>query len=118
MATRVVVKRQLAEILDALPPISFARNPANNETVVIRRGVEGYWPLSEMNALPAVKALEDQNDVAALNAAIGVTAAQALAMLNGSMFGFDCPGADPLNCERAERDPTFVKADRSRMRAP
>lgn len=48
------------------------------------RGESGYRPASI-------------TDVERYNSALGVTPAQAEAMLAGSMFGFDVPGADPLN---------------------
>lgn len=108
------IRRSLGEVLASLPALCFARNPADNTTVILRCGEAGYYPLPAADRLPTVKPNEDPLDVAALNAAIGVTPAQALAMLNGSMFGFDCPGADPLNCTSAERDVTFVSADRNR----
>jgi len=111
---REIIRRQLAEVLEALPPLAFGRNPTDNSLVLIKRGEEGYYPLAPTAKLPQVKSNEDPTDAAALNAAIGVTPAQALAMVNGSMFGFDCPGADPLNCKSAERDVTYVSADRNR----
>lgn len=78
-------------ILDKLPPIAFIDNtrehrpcPSTPEPVLaVRRGALGFYPIySRLSA--------DE-----LNRRRGVTRAQAEAMLVGSCFGWDVPGADP-----------------------
>lgn len=67
-----------------LPSFSFAK-PAtlNGQIVIIRRGVEGYYPLPpEMNDFQEVTVDE-------LNTSAGVTPLQAAAMFMGSMFGWN-----------------------------
>lgn len=97
---REIQKRPLAVVLAALPPLAFVRKPGSGHVVIVERGVTGYCPLPAADQLPQVKRGEDPTDAAALNAAIGVTPAQATAMLAGSIFGFHVPAADPLNNER------------------
>lgn len=66
-----------------LPPVAFAAHPTTGATVMIRRGERGYFLL-------ATRLTADE-----LNQVFGVTAAQSMAMLAGSLFGWECPGADP-----------------------
>ncbi len=76
-----------------LPVACAARNPTNNKPIIIKRGERGYFP-----------AAEDLN-IQMFNRRLNVTAAQVEAMLVGSMFGFDVPGADPDRCSgTAEAD--------------
>jgi hypothetical protein len=59
--------------------------PSDNSAILIKRGKRGYclrW---------------EAYDGERFNKHHGITDAQVGAMLTGSMFGFDCPGADPLN---------------------
>lgn len=78
-------RRDVLEVLQDLPLLCFSRLPTTNEPIIIQRGVVGYYPTSPLR------------DVDRLNAEMGVTARQLAAMEAGSMFGWDCPGADPLN---------------------
>jgi len=60
--------------------------PSTGETVVVKRGEKGYYPQEPHIAL---------RDADEMNMLIGVTQGQAEAMLAGSMFGWDVPGANP-----------------------
>jgi len=68
--------------LSKLPDMCAARNPTDDQAILIVAGESGYHPM------PGV-------DVDAFNARHSVTPAQVQAMLAGSMFGWDCPGANP-----------------------
>jgi hypothetical protein len=68
-----------------LPPCCFARMPTTGETVLIVRGGQGYHPVS--SPFPAAQL----NDTLPRPP----TAAEIEAMMAGSMFGWDVPGADP-----------------------
>jgi hypothetical protein len=84
MKANFLVRRNITDVLADLPKVCAAHSPGDNAPILIRRGERGYFPA------PGI-------DVDAFNARHGVTEAQREAMLAGSMFGFDCPGADPLN---------------------
>ena len=77
---------------NSLPEKSFAHLESTGAIVVILKGEKGYVPTANypVNCDP-------KESVNALNAAIGVTKAQAAAMVAGSMFGWQVPGADPKN---------------------
>jgi len=57
--------------------------PETGEPIVIKRGETGYWPL------PAGMTVD------LINTTFEARPAQLAAMLAGSMFGWDIPGADP-----------------------
>jgi hypothetical protein len=82
----------------ALPELCYARieNYTAEDEVkigVIKRGVSGYFPysvgLTEMTPAQASEYCDRQNE------RLGLTPAQVKAMLFGSMFGWDTPGAHP-----------------------
>lgn len=75
--------RNFTRCCTTLPPVAFAAHPTTGTTILIRRGERGYFVL-------ATRLTADE-----LNQAFGVTAAQSMAMLAGSLFGWECPGADP-----------------------
>lgn len=79
-----LIKRAEGQILDDLPPICALKNLSDGETIMVRRGEVGFWPWPN-------------RDPAAYNARQGITPAQVQAMRAGSLFGFNCPAADPLN---------------------
>jgi hypothetical protein len=68
-----------------LPEYCFGKLEADGEIVRIARGESGYYRIAPQPTLPLIE----------LNASIGVSKAQAEAMMVGSMFGWDKPGADP-----------------------
>jgi hypothetical protein len=77
--------RPLNEVLADLPEFAAAYS-MNNEPVILKRGKTGhYW------SMPVGWT------VATWNRHHNVTPAQAQAMLNGSLFGFHVPMADPKN---------------------
>lgn len=80
-----VLKRDPAEVMKDLPEVCYARNPADNSPVILKRGVIGYWP-ARQGVIPEVE-----------NERMGVNVAQEEAMMCGSIAGFHVPGADPLN---------------------
>ena len=67
-----------------LPDICAARMQSTGEPIFIKRGETGYWP-----------AADKELDVDEWNGVQGISRAQVEAMLFGSLFGFDKPGADP-----------------------
>lgn len=64
-----------------LPEFAMVK-PPHGEPVLVKRGEQGYWPSHGF-------------DMAEFNARHKVTVRQQSAMLMGSLFGFDVPGADP-----------------------
>lgn len=68
--------------LSKLPEMCAAWNLETGDAMLIRRGIEGYYPAPGL-------------DVEAFNARHGITPAQLEAMEIGSMFGWNVPGADP-----------------------
>lgn len=66
-----------------LPDHCYSTNQLNGRVIAIKFGESGYYPIE-------TKATADE-----LNAVLGVTKAQVEAMVVGSMFGWDCPGANP-----------------------
>lgn len=76
----------------SLPEKCFAALEATGETIIIHREAKGYTPTGQRP-----EGAGGQEGADALNGQIGVTRAQAAAMLAGSIFGWACPGADPAN---------------------
>ncbi len=67
--------------------VCAAVHPTTGEPIIITRGESGYRPLaSECDAATAVRLF---------NEPLGITPEQVEAMLAGSMFGWDCPAANP-----------------------
>jgi hypothetical protein len=81
---------------EGLPPISYANHPTDNSAIMIKRGICGYF------AVPHIK----PEEVVKANELIGVTPAQAEAMITGSAFGWHVPAADPAHYNE---DGTFKK---------
>ena len=77
---------------NSLPEKSFAHLESTGAIVVILKGEKGYVPTANYPV-----DCDPKESVDALNQAIGVTKAQAAAMVAGSMFGWQVPGADPKN---------------------
>lgn len=76
----------------SLPDKCFSYLESTGEMIVITKGEKGYIPTgaSGENMTP-------REAVDAANKTIGVTKAQEAAMVAGSMFGWQVPGADPKN---------------------
>ena len=77
--------------LSFLPEVCFVHLPGRlpgKQVVAIRRGESGYFETSydEIDPTKAVSLVEH------MNRKMGITPAQAEAMLVGSMFGWDSPG--------------------------
>jgi hypothetical protein len=77
--------------LDRLPAMCATRLPGTGETIVLKRGEAGYWPLPEGWTIDR------------FNAAFDPTPAQIAAMEAGSMIGWDVPAADPTNYDSTGR---------------
>ena len=71
--------------VSALPPLCYIRHPTTGQTVEIRRGEEGFYPMGTkcspecLNAKLAHPPMREQVQ----------------AMQHGSLLGWDTPGADP-----------------------
>jgi hypothetical protein len=79
-----LVKRPVHQILDDLPELCLLKSLTDGETIAVRKGELGFWPMAG-------------RDAAQFNTRQGITPAQVEAMRAGSMFGFDVPAADPQN---------------------
>ena len=75
-----------------LPPLCLAIEPSSGNLINIKRCICGYF-LSDRN-IPGEREYNLETAEHA-NKRLGVTKAQATAMVAGSMFGWNCPAADP-----------------------
>lgn len=74
----------------SLPEMCYTVTPTG-KFAMLRRGESGYYPVNtEAAGSPNLRELADK-----LNRQFDVSKAQEAAMLNGSMFGWDTPAADP-----------------------
>ena len=77
----------------SLPERCYNVLPSDCRLIIITKGESGYTDVNDSNNSP-----EKNRDLAdGHNAEMGVTKAQAEAMLSGSMFGWNTPAADPKN---------------------
>lgn len=83
-----------------LPEKAYALHPSLRTPIVIDRGEDGFIPVTVRWTDEALS----RSFVKEQNQKLGVTSAQAAAMLNGSLFGFDTPGADPDHAINQEQD--------------
>ena len=74
----------------SLPEHCYSVLSAENTLIKIVKGESGYYEVCQLGE-------NGRKTVDAKNSAIGVTKAQEAAMVIGSMFGWDKPGADPKN---------------------
>ncbi len=77
------------------PNKCYAYVASTGQIGVITRGERGYKPVSVK-----IAGLDSRATVDQLNAALGVSKAHAAAMMAGSLFGWDCSGANPKNYDR------------------
>ena len=89
-----------------IPSSAMAIIPSNGDLVMIRRGMTGYFP-SDWNVPGDRK--RNEETAAFQNAQHELTKAQCAAMVCGSMFGWDVPGANP---EMYDEDGHFISASR------
>lgn len=85
-----------AYIPDGLPELCFSVLPGEGKLICIKRGESGYYP-SDWETGNAEKNRETADYA---NEQLGITKAQELAMLHGSMAGWNTPGADPKSYEK------------------
>ncbi len=88
------MERNNNKVIPLTPPLPekcFTVQPSSGELIVIDRYKPGY----QVSLLAHFKGKTPQQTADALNANMGVTKAQAAAMLAGSMFGWTSPAADP-----------------------
>ncbi len=76
------------EFVNGLPEFCFQTNNMNEEVILIKRGENGYHRYYDGT-------IKGKEAAAELNERLGITPAQAEAMLVGSMFGWHVPGARP-----------------------
>lgn len=86
---------------DRLPDLCFSTLPSDGTLICIQRGVNGYSVSSWNSEKPEQnRRIADYN-----NRKLGVSVAQEQAMVNGSMFGWDTPAADPRTYMRDTPQP-------------
>ena len=87
------------EFAEGLPELCFSTMPGTGELICIKRGESGYYP-SNWNT----SSREHNRQIAdEQNQRLGVTPAQKEAMMCGSMFGWNVPGADPAFVEEMQK---------------
>lgn len=70
-------------MFEELPRFCYSIESSTGATILIKKGEKGYFLTS------------NQESPQRLNAILGISPAQAEAMLVGSSFGWNVPGADP-----------------------
>lgn len=84
---------------NGLPKFCAAYHPSTNEPVLLKRGEMGYWRLEGCS-------------VEQFNEKRGITPEQREAMLTGSAFGWDVPGANPLAYEGKLKPVNFLDIEK------
>lgn len=84
-----------------LPERAFNVHPGNGGLIELRRGESGYIPWTVGKPADSDEPLPPMPTIAqAMNDQLGVTPAQAEAMLNGSLFGWHVAAANVAEIER------------------
>ena len=78
-----------------LPEKCFSVLPSSDELIIIERNKAGYTPAGAKAHGRTGREAAD-----AANKAMGVTKRQEAAMVAGSMFGWNVPGANPMNYDK------------------
>lgn len=97
MRTKELIKRTAKEIIENLPFECWSvLNTDPNQLIKIKAGESGYYPI---NNVPShwLKDKTMKQYANELNEQDGIKPNIVQAMEIGSMFGWGCPGADPLN---------------------
>ena len=89
------------KLAEGLPEMCFSTLKSTGELICIKRGESGYYR-SDWNTSDPARNEEIARDS---NESLGVTDAQRKAMEAGSMFGWNCTGADPKTYEQAADQP-------------
>ncbi len=80
-----------------LPEFCYTVLRSTGEFAMLRRGESGYCPIKiNLAGNPNIRDLADK-----LNQQFGITKPQEAAMVAGSMFGWDCPAANPHNYDKS-----------------
>jgi len=95
-------------MVEGLPEFCYARHDITGEWVIIKRGEMGYFPTDWGKA--------SQEAIDYKNQQMGITKAQAEAMLLGSMVGWDVPRANPA-CYDENGLPVKAKARGASLQA-
>ena len=80
-----------------LPNDCYSVLPSTGELISIHRGENGYFPCDSSKPDPEANRLFADTS----NKIFGITRAQEEAMLAGSMFGWDVPGAKPWHYDKS-----------------
>lgn len=75
----------MEETFEGLPEVSFYKHNVTGETILIQRGVRGYFPQNQLK----------DRDPDELNEIYGVSKGVAEAMYGGSMWGWHVPASNP-----------------------
>ena len=73
----------------------FAISPTTGELIQINRGEKGYTMIADPETGKKITGLEAKGIMQKQNKLLGLTDEQVKAMIEGSMFGWDCPAAQP-----------------------
>lgn len=84
------------EIPEGLPELCFSVLPGTGKLIYIKRGESGYYPSDWETGDPE----RNRETADFANEQRGITKAQELAMLHGSMAGWNTPGANPKAYEK------------------
>jgi len=84
------------KLAEKLPELCFSTLPSTGALICIKRGESGYYPSDWSTDSRA----ENEELARMNNEKLGVTQTQRLAMENGSMHGWNSPGADPKMWEK------------------
>jgi hypothetical protein len=90
------MKSSTPPVAEGLPEFCYVAvpdMPPNLRIRIVRCGQSGSWPITSLPSAQTDDAAE--RIVEKANELFGVTPLQAFCMLNGSLWGWDRPGADP-----------------------